>query len=88
MANCEGARGYWLNPDCTIFDIGTIWNHSGAAINPSTLASVGVGLRWQIGSVATIRLDYGLPLNRTNQPGNSLEDNGFTFSVRVQALSF
>jgi hypothetical protein len=29
-----------------------------------------------------------LPLNRTNQPGNSLEDNGFTFSVRVQALSF
>jgi hemolysin activation/secretion protein len=81
-------EGIGLIQIASFFDIGQIWNNSGAVVNPSTLASIGVGLRWQIGSIATIRLDYGLPLNRTNQPGNSLEDNGFTFSVRVQALSF
>ncbi|WP_019498760.1 ShlB/FhaC/HecB family hemolysin secretion/activation protein [Pseudanabaena sp. PCC 6802] len=81
-------EGIGLIQIAPFFDIGTIWNHAGVASNPSTLASIGVGLRWQIGSVATIRLDYGLPLNRNNQPGNSIEDNGFTFSVRIQAMSY
>jgi hemolysin activation/secretion protein len=81
-------EGIGLIQIAPFFDIGTVWNNSGTALKPSTLASIGLGLRWQIGSVATIRLDYGLPLNRTNQPGNSIEDNGFTFSVRVQAVSF
>lgn len=81
-------EGIGLIQIAPFFDIGTIWNHTGVAFNPSTLASIGMGLRWQIGSVATIRLDYGLPLNRTDRPGNSIEDNGFTFSIRVQAISF
>lgn len=66
------------------FDIGTIWNNGGAVLTPSTLYSIGLGLRYQIGSSIFARIDYGIPLNRTNQAGNAVEDSGLFFSLRMQ----
>lgn len=45
------------------------------------LASVGVGLRWQIGSDLGLRLDYGYPLIDFDQSGDTLQENGFYFSL-------
>ncbi len=64
------------------FDIGTGWNNR--ASNPAqTLASLGLGLQWQPFNGLGLRADYGIPLvGRDN--GNSLQENGFNFSVRYQ----
>ena len=66
------------------FDIGTVWNSRSAVASPATLASVGLGLRWQIDPYFFARLDYGIPLNRIDTQGNSLQDNGFFFSIQLQ----
>lgn len=63
------------------FDIGTVWNNKLAAIYPNTLASTGLGLRWQINSFNVI-LDYGVPLIQVDQQGDSLQENGFSFSIQ------
>ncbi|HAJ61090.1 MAG TPA: ShlB/FhaC/HecB family hemolysin secretion/activation protein, partial [Cyanobacteria bacterium UBA8543] len=44
------------------FDIGTVWNHQGEIPSPSTLASIGLGLRWQLEPYLYARLDWGIPL--------------------------
>ena len=65
-------------------DVGKIWNHGGANVVPSTLAGAGLGLRWQIDPVFSASFDWGIPLNRVNNRGNSLQDNGIYFSIQVQ----
>lgn len=66
-------------------DFGTVWNNSNNNGNTSnTLLSIGVGLQWQINSLFTARIDYGIPLINVNQGGNSLQDNGITFSLQVR----
>ncbi|MGB8702534.1 MAG: ShlB/FhaC/HecB family hemolysin secretion/activation protein [Thermosynechococcaceae cyanobacterium] len=50
---------------------------------PQTLASVGLGLRLQIGSFATMRFDYGFPLIPIRKGGDSLQEQGFNFSLVV-----
>lgn len=66
------------------FDIGKVWNHRGPNPDPATLASLGLGLRWQIGNDLALRLDYGIPLIAVDNRGDSLQDNGLYFSVRYQ----
>lgn len=65
-------------------EIGTGWNNQDPDPSPATIASLGVGGRWQIGSGWDLRLDYGIPLIPVNKPGNSLQENGFSFSLRYQ----
>jgi hemolysin activation/secretion protein len=65
-------------------EAGTVWNHQGANSDPSAIASVGLGLRWLIGSGFDARLDYGIPLVGVDKPGDSLQDNGLYFSLRYQ----
>jgi hemolysin activation/secretion protein len=66
-------------------DAGTIWSNGDEAIaGSSTLVSTGIGLRWQLGSRFFARLDWGIPLVSIEQPGDSLQDNGIFFSLRVQ----
>ncbi|PSF33314.1 ShlB/FhaC/HecB family hemolysin secretion/activation protein [Aphanothece hegewaldii CCALA 016] len=65
------------------FDIGTVWNNKLATVNPNTLASTGLGLRWQINNL-NLRLDYGIPLIKIEQQGNSLQENEFSFSILWQ----
>lgn len=63
-------------------DFGTVWNT--AVTNSNTLLSIGVGLQWQINRSFTARLDYGIPLIPVNNNGNSLQDNGITFSLQLR----
>jgi hemolysin activation/secretion protein len=66
------------------FDIGTVWNNRGSNPDPTTLASLGLGLQWQPFNGLILRTDYGIPLIGTSDGGSSLQNNGFNFSVRYQ----
>ena len=63
-------------------DWGTAWN-SGDRVEPEdkTLASVGLGLRWQFSDWATARLEWGIPLMNSNSSSNSLQESGVLFSL-------
>ena len=65
------------------FDIGTGWNNRGENPDRQTLASLGLGLQWQPLRGLGLRADYGIPLIGRDS-GDSLQENGFNFSVRYQ----
>lgn len=68
-------------------DIGTAWNSSDdeSTLDPGTLASVGLGLQYQLGERFTARLDWGIPLiPLDNSSSNSWQENGLHFSLRYQ----
>jgi len=72
-------------------DVGTAWNNDSAdnelvALETGTLASVGLGLQYQIGDYFSARLDWGIPLLPidTNSDSNSWQDKGLHFSIRYQ----
>jgi hemolysin activation/secretion protein len=66
------------------FEIGTVWNNREIDPDPTTIASLGLGLRWLIKPDLSLRLDYGIPLISVGDQGNSLQENGFYFSLRYQ----
>ncbi|MBW4643946.1 MAG: ShlB/FhaC/HecB family hemolysin secretion/activation protein [Goleter apudmare HA4340-LM2] len=66
------------------FDIGTAWNNRSNNPQPQTIASFGLGLLWQPSRNFNLRLDYGIPFTGVNGRGDTLQDNGFTFSLRYQ----
>lgn len=74
--------GFGLIQLAPFVDLGTVWgNDDGGS---STLLSIGLGLRWQVGSRFSARLDWGIPLVNIEQQGDSLQDNGLHFSLRWQ----
>lgn len=66
------------------FELGTVWNSDFPNPESATLASIGTGLRWQIGSNFNFNLSYGLPLIEVEENGDSLQENGINFSLRYQ----
>ncbi|MEH2323892.1 MAG: ShlB/FhaC/HecB family hemolysin secretion/activation protein [Nostoc sp.] len=70
------------------FDFVTAWNNNTLEIpNPvGTLASIGLGLQYQVGNRFNARLDYGFPLIdvNTNSDNRTWQENGFLFSVNYQ----
>lgn len=68
------------------FEIGTAWNNRDADPDTSTLASVGLGLRWMLAPGFNARVDYGLPLISVGDRGDSLQENGLYFSLSYQPL--
>lgn len=64
------------------FDGGTVWNNN--SDESEALAALGIGLDWQFKEFLSIRIDWGLPLVNTSNRGDSLQDNGFSFSFQVQ----
>ena len=66
------------------FDIGSAWNNDNSDLEPGLIASLGLGLRGQIGSNFNWRLDYGLPLVDIENEGNSLQEQGLHFSLTYQ----
>lgn len=69
-------------------DFGSAWNNSGEAdrfrrINPdpSTLVSVGLGLRYQLGERLTARFDWGIPLVEIDSRDRTLQEQGLYFSI-------
>jgi len=66
------------------FDLGYVWNVDN---NPNSLqrqtflASMGVGVLWQMLPHLNLRLDYGFPLIDLDDRGQNAQDDGFHFSV-------
>ncbi|PMB25838.1 hypothetical protein CEN46_04855 [Fischerella thermalis CCMEE 5318] len=83
----QEASGLQIIP---FFDIGTTWNNDSPdeLINTSgsgTLASVGLGLQYQLGERFNARLDWGIPLIPLDTPeSNTWQEQGLYFSVRYQ----
>jgi hemolysin activation/secretion protein len=65
-------------------EMGTGWNNRVSNPNPSFIAGLGAGLRWQIAQDFNLRLDYGFPLVDVGDRGDSLQENGLYFSLRYQ----
>ena len=64
------------------FDFGKAWNYQAATNpDPSTLASIGMGLRFQMSDRLTVRLDIGFPLSRILSQKKTLQENGIYFSI-------
>jgi hemolysin activation/secretion protein len=66
------------------FEIGGGWNNRAENPDPGIIASLGTGLRWQVTPDLNLSLDYGIPLIGVKDRGNSLQDNGFYFSLNYQ----
>ena len=64
------------------FDGGTVWDNN--SDKTEVLASLGLGLDWQFKEFLSLRVDWGVPLINTSDRGNSLQDNGFSFSLQLQ----
>lgn len=64
------------------FDGGTVWDNN--SDEAEALASLGIGLDWQFKELLSLRVDWGLPLINTSDRGDSLQDNGFSFSLQLQ----
>lgn len=65
-------------------DAGGGWNNLPPNPDPAFLVGVGVGLRWRPTDLINVRLDYGVPLISPGDNGNSLQANGFYFSLSLQ----
>jgi len=66
-------------------DYGRSWVNVGSTPRPRVLASVGVGLRWQMGYRTHALIYWGHALNDVPEPARkSLQDRGIHFELRVQ----
>lgn len=63
------------------FDLGLPWNGEDREVNIDSLASVGIGLNFSAGNRFNARLDYGIPLSDNPVNGDSLQEDGVTFSL-------
>lgn len=66
------------------FDVGTVWNNRTPDPDTSTLAGIGLGLRAEVLPNLFARLDYGIPLIHVDSNLDSLQEDGFYFSLRFQ----
>ena len=69
-------------------DVGRAWVSRGRTHDLQTLASVGLGLRWNIlpRERARFELYWGVPLQHVNHGHGNLQDHGIHLQVVVQAL--
>ncbi|MBW4553525.1 MAG: ShlB/FhaC/HecB family hemolysin secretion/activation protein [Aphanocapsa sp. GSE-SYN-MK-11-07L] len=68
-------------------DLGTVWNNGSnpnGSVNQGFLAGAGLGILWQPNRHLDLRIDYALPFVNLSDRGNSLQDNGFYFSLVVR----
>lgn len=61
-------------------DVGRVWNTNGDFAQ--SLASIGLGINWQLRDSLFIGLDIGIPLTDVQDRGDSLSDSGIHFSVQ------
>jgi len=87
IRNPDGIGTIQITP---FVDVGRVWNNdrdTAIAIGTSssaTLASIGLGLRWQFNTNLSARVDWGIPLISVDNEGDSLQDDGISFSIRYQ----
>ena len=66
------------------FDAGAVWNANGQVLPPSSLFSLGLGLRWQRDPWLSASLYWGIPLTSVDRGSDSLQSSGIYFSVQFQ----
>ncbi|MEO1523429.1 MAG: ShlB/FhaC/HecB family hemolysin secretion/activation protein [Cyanobacteria bacterium J06633_2] len=66
------------------FEVGTVWNTNTPDPETSTIAGIGLGLRAEIIPNLFARLDYGIPLIDVDRDADSLQEDGFYFSLSFQ----
>ena len=66
------------------FDFGKVWNSDDITLKTNTLVSTGIGLRLQINDYFAARLDYGIPLVDLETNGDTLQEDGFYFSLELK----
>lgn len=71
--------GFGLIQLTPFIDVGSIWGDNLS----ETLVSTGLGVRWQLGNTLSARIDWGIPLISKVRLGDSLQDNGISFSLQV-----
>lgn len=62
-------------------DLGSVWNNDETDIDNDFLASVGLGLNFNIADTFNARLDWGIPLMNVDSQGDSLQESGIHFSI-------
>lgn len=67
------------------FDVGKGWEATDS-VDPDTLVSTGLGLRWDFNPRMSLQLDWGIPLNDVEQSGNSSAEEGFTFAFEIRPI--
>ncbi|NET16959.1 MAG: ShlB/FhaC/HecB family hemolysin secretion/activation protein [Okeania sp. SIO1H6] len=68
------------------FDFGTVWNSNELELVDDTLSSVGLGLRFQVGTRFSAQLDWGIPLVYIDNNGDSWQEDGVYFYLRYRAF--
>ncbi|WP_172657332.1 ShlB/FhaC/HecB family hemolysin secretion/activation protein [Myxosarcina sp. GI1] len=63
---------------------GTLWNNSNEIVNFNTLASVGLGLGYELGNTIEARIDYGIPLIDAEAPEDFSTEERITFQLLIQ----
>ncbi len=71
--------GFGLIQLTPFIDVGSIWGDNSSEM----LLSTGLGVRWQLSNAFSARLDWGIPLISKVRLGDSLQDNGISFSLQV-----
>jgi hemolysin activation/secretion protein len=64
------------------FDAGTVWSND--EDETSTLASLGLGVDWEIKQWFLVDLDWGIPLIEASDLDDSLQDKGLHFQLQFQ----
>ena len=65
-------------------DAGTVWSNSRTAVDANTLASVGLGISYQLGDSIEARIDYGIPLIDVDAPEDISTTQPFSFQLSYQ----
>lgn len=60
------------------------WNNRLSDPALDSIVSLGLGVRWLITPDLAVRVDYGIPLIEVENRGDSLQEDGFSFSIRYQ----
>ena len=62
-------------------DFGLPWGKDDAVVDLDSLMSIGMGLNFNAGDRFNARLDYGIPLTDVKVEGDTLQEDGLTFSL-------
>jgi hemolysin activation/secretion protein len=66
------------------FDFGNGWNVSRPTVGAPYLASIGLGLHFNLGPILSGRIDYGYQLRSIKNPEHDLQDSGIDFQIAAQ----
>jgi hemolysin activation/secretion protein len=62
-------------------DFARSWNKNEPTLDPKTISSVGLGLRWDPSPKIHAELYWGKALRNIDNPGYNLQDSGINFQL-------